>query len=250
VTIKPRSLHAADIILHKKNSPRSLSEKGTAGARLDIQPHTDERRDYGNGGDAEERYVLIKSNSGGTDRAIDQICKCEKISFLRGDDGTVFKDDPKLRKELADRETKAKKPQSDQKPRNNEAPRPRRDLPDENNLKAGEITEYHYVPDRLVGLVIGTQGETISGIQKLTRTSINCAKYCEPGKSERRIEISGNPENIEEAKNRIKAICDEVGDKPKKSELKAMQRGLPLPVDYQDQHVLVRLRKIIDYAEL
>ena len=32
-----------------------------------------------------------------------------------------------------------------------------------------------------------------------------------PGKSERRIEISGNPENIEEAKNRIKAICDEVG---------------------------------------
>ena len=31
--------------------------------------------------------MLIKSNSGGTDRAIDQICKCEKISFLRGDDG-------------------------------------------------------------------------------------------------------------------------------------------------------------------
>jgi len=74
-----------------------------------------------------------------------------------------------------------------------------------------------------VGLVIGTQGETISGIQKLTRTSINCAKFCEPGKSERRIEISGLRENIDEAKNRIQAICDEVGDKPKKSELKAMQ---------------------------
>jgi hypothetical protein len=218
----------------------------TAGARLDIQPHTDESRDYGNGGDPEERYVFIKSNTGGTERAIEQICKCEKISFLRGDDGFVFKDDPKLRDYLADRERNGQKNQKAQ-----EAVRHvRRDLPDENNLKAGEITEFHYVPDRLVGLVIGQKGETIGGIQKLSRTSINCAKFCEPGKSERRIEISGTRENIDEAKTRIQAICDEVGDKPKKSEIKALQRGLPLPVDYQDQHVLARLRKVIDYSEL
>merc|ERR1719271_1195800 len=179
------------------------------------------------------------------------VCKCEKISFLRGDDGFVYKDDPELRRELADRETGAKQKNNTKVCNHpNEARPPRRDLPDENNLKPGEITEFHYVPDRLVGLVIGHQGETISGIQKLSRTSINCAKFCEPGKSERRIEISGTREAIDEAKNRIQAICVEVGDKPKKSELKAMQRGLPLPVDYQDQHVLVRLRKIIDYSEL
>ena len=65
----------------------------TAGARLDLQPPTDERRDYGNGGGADERYLLISSKQdGGIDRAIDEICKCAEISFLRGDDGTVFKE--------------------------------------------------------------------------------------------------------------------------------------------------------------
>ena len=41
----------------------------------------------------------------------------------------------------------------------------------------------------------------------------------------------------------------EVGDKPKKSELKAMQRGLPPPVDYQDQHVRPKSVEKLKIAE-
>ena len=75
----------------------------------------------------------------------------------------------------------------------------------------GETTELLYVPDRLVGLVIGARGEAIAGIQSHTKTSINCAKFCEPGKSERCIDITGTtPQAIEEAKNRIRTICEEV----------------------------------------
>lgn len=198
----------------------------------------------------DERYLcIIARDEDATDRALETLVRCEKVSFLRLESGKVLKDDQDLARRLRDREKGSAKPAN--------PPRPQRDkdtgtaLPSQ-ELRSGEVKEDYFVPDRLVGLVIGTNGETISGIQSLTKTKINCAKFCAPGRNERQIEIIGPPENIEDAKARIASICEEVGwgAKPKQSELKAMKEGKPLPNDYQDPIILARIRKLIDYDEL
>ena len=65
------------------------------------------------------------------------------------------------------------------------------------------------IPYEKVGLVVGTRGATILDLQRRTGTNVQVAKEADPDHpNTRNIVITGNPENVKEAKRQILMIAD------------------------------------------
>lgn len=72
----------------------------------------------------------------------------------------------------------------------------------EKNPFPGPYT-YHKVPNRHVGLIIGKNGETLKSLHQKTNCFIYIPNDYKPGDEFRNIELSGNPQAIEDCKKEI-----------------------------------------------
>ena len=59
------------------------------------------------------------------------------------------------------------------------------------------------IPNKMVGLIIGRNGETIKVIQESTKCGVFIPKDSRPGEDFRELQLSGNPENIEVCRREI-----------------------------------------------
>ena len=59
------------------------------------------------------------------------------------------------------------------------------------------------IPNKMVGLIIGRNGETIKIIQESTKCGVFIPKDSRPGEDFRELQLSGNPENIEVCRREI-----------------------------------------------
>jgi len=64
------------------------------------------------------------------------------------------------------------------------------------------------VPDNLVGLVIGRGGETIKGINQRSGAVVFIPKECQPGQQDRVLVVSGEPHQIEQARQEIQQLVE------------------------------------------
>jgi far upstream element-binding protein len=70
----------------------------------------------------------------------------------------------------------------------------------------GKVFEM-FVPDNLVGLIIGKGGETIKGINKSSGAIVFIPKEMNPDNPDKRlVRITGNHDQIEDAKGQIDEI--------------------------------------------
>ena len=77
------------------------------------------------------------------------------------------------------------------------------------NNQMGLRTEVQ-VPDNLVGLIIGRGGETIKGINLRSGAVVFIPKECEPGKTDRILVLSGDSSQVEQARQEIMQIVENV----------------------------------------
>jgi len=66
------------------------------------------------------------------------------------------------------------------------------------------------IPNNMIGLIIGKGGETIKGINQRSGATVFIPKECEPGKNERKVTISGDPEQVNLAQQEIMQIMQTV----------------------------------------
>lgn len=76
-----------------------------------------------------------------------------------------------------------------------------------NNRKTVEMR----VPSHRAGLVIGHHGETLRRIEKMSQCKVQFEQHFHPNDSERRLTITGLPEDIEEAQRLIKEKVEDPG---------------------------------------
>eukprot|EP00742_Colponemidia_sp_Colp-10_P008455 GILJ01009160.1.p1 GENE.GILJ01009160.1~~GILJ01009160.1.p1 ORF type:complete len:537 (-),score=92.83 GILJ01009160.1:79-1689(-) len=65
------------------------------------------------------------------------------------------------------------------------------------------------IPDRFVGIVIGRGGEKITQIQQKTGCRVVVPKECEPGATDRVLQLIGSPNQVEWARQEIQGVIDQ-----------------------------------------
>ncbi|XP_072176228.1 far upstream element-binding protein 2-like isoform X2 [Diadema setosum] len=76
-----------------------------------------------------------------------------------------------------------------------------------NNMSQGSINEEYFVPNKLVGLIIGRGGQQISQLQSKSGCNIQIAPES-GGQMNRQVTLTGTPESVKEAKMLIDDIVD------------------------------------------
>lgn len=79
----------------------------------------------------------------------------------------------------------------------------------ENNPYPGPITPVR-IPNNLVGLIIGKNGDTIKMIHQKTGCFIFIPKECKPGDDHRVIEVSGLEDKVKICVTEIQNVIDNV----------------------------------------
>lgn len=68
------------------------------------------------------------------------------------------------------------------------------------------------IPNKMVGLIIGKNGETVKTIHQKTGCYIFIPKESRPGEDYRELELSGAPESVEICKREIISMIHMVGN--------------------------------------
>ncbi|CAG8465218.1 5711_t:CDS:10 [Paraglomus occultum] len=77
------------------------------------------------------------------------------------------------------------------------------------SLRSGHILEEFSVPNVVVGLVIGRGGENLKRIEKTTGARVQFSQDQPPDCIDRRVSISGPPEEVRSARSMIRSLVDD-----------------------------------------
>ena len=93
------------------------------------------------------------------------------------------------------------------------------------NIPENALTETLFVPDHMVGLLIGAGGQHVMSLQNETCTKIEVApnSYGKP----RAVTLTGMQENINEVRNRIQGLIDQHGGDAQSSDVETIDVVIP-----------------------